>query len=73
MEEDSCLKKIQDVLFITKNDLGAANAQLLSTDEGILKSLLGDLMITDNLLNISMVQGLVCLLVFLQARSIQSI
>ena len=73
MEEDSRLR-IQYVLGMSDNDLGAADAQLLNTNEGgILKSLLDGAMITDNLLNISMVQGLVCLLVFLQARSIQSI
>ena len=71
MEEDSLLK-IQDVLFISKNDLGAAKLSM-STHVGILKSLQDGEMITDNLLYISMVQGLVCLLVFLQARSIQSI
>ena len=72
MEEDSRLR-IQYVLGTSDNDLGAANARLSSTDVGILKSLLDGEMITDNLLNISMVQGVVCLLVFLQARSIQSI
>ena len=71
MEEDSRLR-IQSAMCISENDLGAAELSM-STNEGILKSLRDGAMITDNLLNISMVQGLVCLLVFLQARSIQSI
>ena len=70
MEEDPHLR-IQSAMCISEDDLRAAELSM-DTNEG-LKSLRDGAMITDNLLNISMVQGLVCLLVFLQARSIQSI
>ena len=70
MEEDPHLG-IQSALGIQPADLRAAELSM-DTNE-MFKSLRDQGMISDKLLSISMAQAQVCLLVFLQARSIQPI